>query len=419
MGIYDRNRGVAGARKNLWIRYTITEELRVKHGLKAREQREPSPEDNQRAAAALLAQRNREVRDGSWQPASKGGGSGQTLREYATAWLDARLAAGVKSHRNERQRLVQHVLPVLGDKRLGDVRRQDVRQLIADFARTPSKTTGKPPAPRMVHRVYEDLRTLYAEAVEVDELVPASPCSLKVRRGELPKKKDADPRWRTNAVFSRDEVEMLISDERIDWPRRVTYALMFLTGSRIGEVCGLLWRDYDPTMRPLGRITVATTYGGESTKSETTREVPVHPVLASMLASWKLQGFPLYLARTPRPDDYVVPRLRTRGGKPATIPHQDSRRVWVNLQADLRMLGMRKRRVHDARRTLISLARADGATKDILDWITHGPSNEDMQDLYTTFPWSTFCEQLAVLRIELRKPAAVTALRPLSSAADH
>lgn len=409
MGVYPRNRGVAGTKKNLWIMYTVTEELRVKHGLKSRTVREPSPEDNQRAAAALLAQRNREVRDGTWQPASKGGSSGgKTLHEYATACLNARDAAGVKSHRNERQRLTQHVLPVLGYRRLTDVRRQDVRQLIADFAQTVSKTTGKLPAPRMVHRVYEDLRTLYAQAVEVDELVPASPCTLKVRRGELPKKKDADPRWRSTAVFTREEVECLISDERIELPRRVIYALMFLTGSRIGEVSGLLWRDYEPGLRPLGRITIATTYGGGDTKTETTRLVPVHAVLASVLASWKLEGFPLWTGRTPTSGDHIVPRLHNRanGRRPSNLPFISSKTVHRHLVRDLAELGLRRRRVHDSRRTLISLARADGASKDILDWITHGPG-EDMQDLYTTFPWETLCQQISVLQIELRKGAIV------------
>jgi hypothetical protein len=35
---------------------------------------------------------------------------------------------------------------------------------------------------------------------------------------------------------------------------------------------------------------------------------------------------------------------------------------------------MAKRRQHDARRTFISIARADGARPDILRWATHGPT---------------------------------------------
>ena len=52
---------------------------------------------------------------------------------------------------------------------------------------------------------------------------------------------------------------------------------------------------------------------------------------------------------------------------------------------DLARLGYRPRRVHDLRRTFISLALADGARKDVLRWITHGPEG-DIVDLYTTLP---------------------------------
>lgn len=397
MGVYDRNKGVAGTKPNWWISFTITEDQRAQHRLNSRTVRE-SGGDNQRAARALLALRRREVALDTWAPKSEGV---RTLNDYAAAWLVSRELAGVKSLRNERQRLRDYVLPVLGDKPLDAIRRSDVRDLIADFSRSTLETTGKPPAPRMVHRVYEDLRTMLAQAVEVDEILQASPCTLRVRRGELPKKKDSDPRWRSGAIFDRDEVEGLIGDERIPLPRRVTYALLFLTGARVGEVVGLRWKDYEPKMRPLGRLVVATQKDDERTKTGDTREVPVHPVLASMLDGWRATGFELWTCRKPDREDFLVPRLRTTGRKDATRMHQTPRRIWLNLQGDLALLGFRRRRTHDSRRTLVSLAQADGARKDILHWITHGPESGSIMDLYSTLPWATFCEQIACLRIEL------------------
>ena len=70
---------------------------------------------------------------------------------------------------------------------------------------------------------------------------------------------------------------------------------------------------------------------------------------------------------------------------------------------DLERIGLRTRRQHDARRTFISLALADGGRKDILRWITHGPEG-DIVDLYTTLPWHTLCEEVA--RLEIRPRAA-------------
>jgi hypothetical protein len=59
-----------------------------------------------------------------------------------------------------------------------------------------------------------------------------------------------------------------------------------------------------------------------------------------------------------------------------------------------------KRRQHDARRSFISLARSDGARKDVLEWVTHGPRG-DIVDLYTTLPWELLCAEVAKLKIQL------------------
>lgn len=56
----------------------------------------------------------------------------------------------------------------------------------------------------------------------------------------------------STAVYTRDEVEMLISDERITTDRRVLYALEGLAALRHGEAAGLRWRHYDPTATPVG-----------------------------------------------------------------------------------------------------------------------------------------------------------------------
>lgn len=407
MGIYDRNKGVPGTKPAFGISYTITRDLQLKFKLKKPYVREAAG-TNQRAAKALLAQRNREVQAGTWQPVAAG--SGHTVAAYVEWWCEKRKTDGVRSTRQESQRLRDHVVPVIGHMRMDQVRRKDVLALVQGFALKISVKTKELPSPRMVHRVYEDLRTMFAYAVEVDEIVPATPCTLKVKRGELPKKRDKDRRWRALAMFTRDEILDLIYDERIPLRRRVTYALLFLTGSRVGEIVALRWVDYDPTLKPLGRILIVEQHGGDETKTENPRAVPVHPLLAAILAAWKLEGFALFFRRKPTSSDYIVPRLRTRGGKPPTVPYQDARRVWVNLQEDLELLGHRRRRVHDMRRTLASLAMADGADKYFLQWITHGPQKDDAFDDYVTPPWATLCEQIACLKLEPRAAAPVVSL---------
>jgi hypothetical protein len=62
---------------------------------------------------------------------------------------------------------------------------------------------------------------------------------------------------------------------------------------------------------------------------------------------------------------------------------------------------MRVRRGHDLRRTFITLAQEDGARRDVLQVITHAPDAADVMSLYTTYPWSTLCAEVAKLQIAL------------------
>jgi hypothetical protein len=117
--------------------------------------------------------------------------------------------------------------------------------------------------------------------------------------------------------------------------------------------------------------------------------MPVHPTLARILAAWKLGGFERMTGSAPRPEDLIVP---SRRGRPRNANHALRR-----FHEDLDRIGLRARRQHDARRTFISIARADGARPDILRWATHGPTG-DITDQYTTLPWAALCEEVAKLR---------------------
>lgn len=401
VGIYDRNKGIPGLPPNWWIRYTITEDLRIKFALASRTAREHGG-TSKREALAVRAQRMRQVADGVWRPTQERRAGAYTFAALAEDVIALREKAGMKSIRNERQRLRDYVIPHIGHMRVEDVRREHVLALVNHFAETRLEATKKLPAPRMVHRVYEDTRVVFAHAVEVLQIIANTPCTLRVRRGELPKKKDANPRWRSSARYERDEVEMLVSDERIEWPRRMTYGLLFLGGMRSGEAVGRKWLDYQPMRSPLGMLVIATQHDDADTKTEETREMPVHPALALMLREWFERGFREFVGRDPQPEDYIVPRIRTRGKNPKA--YQDGRRVWVNLQTDLTLLGLRRRRVHDTRRTFISMALDDGASEYMLKFVTHGGPKGDAFDDYVTPAWRKLCAEVAKLTIELRPP---------------
>jgi hypothetical protein len=54
--------------------------------------------------------------------------------------------------------------------------------------------------------------------------------------------------------------------------------------------------------------------------------------------------------------------------------------------------------------TIRRLVLADGADRDKLAWVTHGPKG-DIVSLYTTLPWESLCTEVAKLKVELRPPS--------------
>src|SRR5216684_2977300 len=315
-----------------------------------------------------------------------------TVKRYLARWIEDRRLRKVASAGDDETRLQRPAVPELGALVLAEVRPSHIRSLVRNLKAKVGQGRAQL-APRTVRHVYGVLHRMFEDAV-ADELIDSNPCSIK--RGELPAKIDKDPTWRSGAVFTREEVERLISDERVPEERRVLYALLLSTGMRIGEVAALRWRAYDNTSKPLGRLLVATSFNRKrkaekGVKTDRPREVPVHPTLAKVLAGWKLSGWQKLMGRAPNSDDLLICA--------PTENHLKDNLVYDNFQRDLRALGLRPRRVHDTRRTFVSLSLADGARKDVLRWITHGPEG-DIVSLYTTLPWDALCAEVAKLRIE-------------------
>ncbi len=318
-----------------------------------------------------------------------------TVRTFANRWLKERKAQGVSSTGDDKSRLDNHVLPHIGDVQLVDVTPRHIRDIVRGMK---VKVDGKL-APRTQRNIYAVMHRLFADAVD-DDLIDVTPC--KVRRRDLPVARDQDPLWRTQAVFSRREVEQLISDSRLPEERRVLHTIMFLTGMRFGEVAALRWCHWDSTLEPLGRLLVAVSYSihhrrEKGVKTDTTRKVPVHPVLARVLNEWRLGGWARMVGRQPTADDLLMP---DRQGK-----HRNVRDNLEAFRLACKRLGLRDdRRQHDTRRTFVSLAQDDGATEARLRWITHGRKHGVM-GLYDQPAWKALCEEMLKLQI-----------RPLTSA---
>lgn len=333
------------------------------------------------AARRLLTKRKREVADGTYAPEFKT--ARVTLRAYAASWGEKRTT---KTANDDRSRLRDHVLPILGDLALEDIQPRHAKVLVDALKKKPDI------GPKTIRNVVGTARTLLRDA-RFEGLIAANPFA-GLPKGIVP------PRPRVEKpIYELGAVVALLTSDKIPLDRRVFYALALCTGMRHGEAAGRRWRHYDPNSSPLGCLSIETQYDDQELKSPDgearPRKAPVHPELARILAEWKLSGFAQFFGRAPRPDDFIVPSRR------GPQHHRTVRRSLTNLvERDCPAAGVEARTFHRFRDTFLSLCRRSGARKDVIEKVTHNARGE-MVDQYTHWDWAPLCEAVLCLPIKL------------------
>lgn len=378
--------------------------VRVKEGgkwvSKRTEFRVSNPDDRRRA--------KRYAESGQREADAKATGAPSTgpltVRAYVDKWIVTRREAD-QDYRTDMGRLTKHVLPVIGDLVLASVRASHVADLVhrLRFPADPERRIAQ----RTVYNVYSVVSALFRDAA-IGGLVEQTPCVLTKR--QLGPILDKDPKWRAGAVFTRAEAEALISDPRIPADRQLVYGFGLLGGTRPGEVSALRWSDYDATVAPLGKITIAAAYSTRydvvrGTKTGAVRYLPVHPTLATMLDAWRATGWAAMMGREPTPGDLILPlppvaaaRRVTREGD-AYRPQTYTDKCWR--YEDLPALGWRARSMYATKSTFITLAIEDGADRSVIrDRVTHARPRRDAFDGYDRGAhWDETCREVSKLRL--------------------
>lgn len=321
-----------------------------------------------------------------------------TVRAYLVRWVKDRETRGIAAASIERTRINKYIAPEIGDLPLEELRPRHVRDMVRALR---GRKDDDKLAPRTILHIYGILHNAMESAV-VDELLVANP--VKVKEGELPKKVDADREWRAQATYTVREVERLISDSLIPVERRVQYALKALTGMRHGEVAALCFRHLDYTAEPLARIHVVQAFDSidgvvKGTKMEQIRAVPMHPTLAKILASWKLEHWERIYGRKPTVDDYVVPTRAftcVNGADACHAFHDDLVALGLRVKAGK----TRNRGGHDLRSWFKTRCVEDGADWALLRRTTHAPP-KDVDGGYDRYSWATICREVGKLKVEI------------------
>lgn len=229
--------------------------------------------------------------------------------------------------------LRRHVLPTLGDRRLGDIRRADVQDLVESLV-----AAGL--APSTVRNALDPLRRIFDRAVKRDT-IPFSPCQhLEVPRG-TGRREGIDSPATANALIAA-----LPESEQALW------SVLFYAGLRMGEARALRWSDVDLQRRV---IHVRRTWddvegeqdGGKTAAARRTvtmlDEVRV-PLMAHRLATGR------------RDDDLVFGRTADQAEDRGTIRRR-ARKAW-------KAAGLEPVTPHQCRHVFASILAASGIDAD-------------------------------------------------------
>lgn len=366
--------------------------------------------DDLRAAVRYREERIAAVKAGTWTPTVHRRTDRLRFDAWADTWIQKRRDRPnpPRTIDDDEARLREHVRPLLGRLPLVEISVDHVRELLSMLRSKSSSTTGKPLSPNTIHNVWGTFaKCLRDAAKEIGRQGVAwvPPVDL-LDDGEAPERVS-----RPRGSFQRAELELLISDPRLQVDHRTFWALLGFTGMRHDEAAGLRWRDIDFRAEPLARITLVEQAGGRPLKEDRRghgkrREIPVHRTLATILEAWRTGGFAALHGRHPRPDDYVVPStLDVRRFRPV-------RSTLKQLERDCRELRIPARMTHELRNTFATLASTDAPElEQIVATITH--SVKPVAGAFNTYRgsrWLAQCEAVLRLDVRLERHAKVVAL---------
>ena len=237
--------------------------------------------DDARALAPALAERGR---------FAVGEHEGETVTEYAQRWLADRAAHGIASAQtHDRGRLRKHVLPVIGPLDVRTFGREDVERVVADLDR--KIRLDEDDDARLWWKTASNVWVLLAKMCK--DMADAKARALRVRDDD-PAARVAPPdrgEARAKNYLYPSEFRRLVECRAIDVGFRIMYAVAVYTYMRAGELVALEPGDVDLEHGVI-HITKSVdreTRKAKSTKTGTTRRIPIEPELRPLLEALHAQ----------------------------------------------------------------------------------------------------------------------------------
>jgi integrase len=212
------------------------------------------------------------------------GHQGETVAAYAERWLADREAHGIASAQShDRGRLRKHVLPILGPLDVRTFGREDVERVVADLDRKIRLDDDD-----KAHLFWKTASNVWVLVSKMcSDMVDAKDRTLRVRE-DSPSARVAPPdrgEIRARNYLYPSEFRRLIDCAHIDAAFRIAYAVAVYTYMRAGELVALEPGDVDleHNVIHVTRSVDRETGTPKSTKSGTTRRIPIEPELRALL----------------------------------------------------------------------------------------------------------------------------------------
>ena len=294
--------------------------------------------------------------------------SRMTLAEWLEQWLghmSATLRPGTLEH--YQRDMENHVVPFLGKKMLSQVTATDLRKLYDSLKKNgrvkPRPGQGHGLSSTTVHGIHTTLHHALQAAVE-QGLIPTNPAD-EVE----PPKVICQPL----NILNEQQLETFMEAIKADTIWHDFFYTELTTGLRLGEICGLMWTDFDNNAgtlricRTLHREKDGRLVAGDTKTYAGTRKIVLPPSTAELLRARKKKSFSPWIFHDPlRPEAPV---------NPSAAYHQ--------MKKLLAQAGLPSIRFHDLRHTFSTHALASGVDVKTLSGILGHTKASFTLDTYT------------------------------------
>ena len=295
--------------------------------------------------------------------------SRMTLGEWLDRWLEERVAPSVRESTLEsyRYHIRHHIKPRLGSKPIGKITADDVQKLYREIQNCgriqEDPVWGHALSGSAVRRLHGVFHMAMDAAVRA-HLIPKNPTE-----GVTLPKKETVPKQ----VLNDAQLERFMKEVQNDPIWHDFFYTELTTGLRQGEICGLMWSDFDEAHGTLSvRRTLHIQKGGRLVTGETKtgtgkRTITLPPSTAGLLAQRKKSSYSQWIFPNPlRPEQPASPNA-----------------AYNHLKTLLKRAGLPSIRFHDLRHTFATHALASGVDAKTLSGILGHTQASFTLDTYT------------------------------------